>query len=105
MNQEILTQLESTVCNNRGEIETILQLSNWAKLCYLEATFTFNMASNATPCEKLSEELQFDTNIYYRFTANVEVFRCRKAIPERHLSPYLASPRESQIETLWSDRD
>ncbi len=30
---------------------------------YLHATFTFDMDSNATPCEKLSEELQFDTNI------------------------------------------
>ncbi len=30
---------------------------------YLQATFTFDMASNATPHEKLSEELQYDTNI------------------------------------------
>ncbi len=56
---------------------------------YLQATFTFNMASNATPCENL----QFD-----RFTANIEVLRCQKAILEGHLSRYLAIPRESQIE-------
>ncbi len=39
---------------------------------YLLATFTFDMASNPTPCEKLSKEC--DTDI-----ANVEVLRCQKA--------------------------
>ncbi len=38
--------------------------SKWKQaVVYLQVTFTFDMASNATPREKLSEELQYDTNI------------------------------------------
>ncbi len=91
------------VCREHSMRECKYQ--NFSSVSIITACFfTFDMVSNATPCEKLSKELQVDTNII-GFTANVEVLRCRKAIPEGNFSRYLASPRESQIKTLWSDRD
>ena len=70
---------------------------------YTTACFHFRYGSKCHPTWKAVKRASIWYK-FYRFTANVEVLRCRKAIPEGHFSRYLASPQESQIETSWSDK-
>ena len=69
----------------------------------MQTTFTFTIVSNAIPYEQVLKELRFWYQ-YCRSRAKIEALRALRIPKKRHFWWYLANPRESQIEILWSHR-